>query len=160
MWLISLAAVRGGTFLQRDWTGILHKFPISLSGQQFDKEPGPPLQVATVLEGTVSGCLCVPSGPGLAATTPSRVGVDVNAGWSLGGGRGWGRCADSPPPRGLPPLTWPSLCVRVCVCVCVCLCVCVSVCVCVCVCLCVRGRQTCFTRTGRGGGQGTVTVIN
>lgn len=37
--------------------GILRKFSISLAGQQFDKEPGPLLQVATLPEGPLSSCL-------------------------------------------------------------------------------------------------------
>lgn len=37
--------------------GILRKFSISLAGQQFDKEPGPLLQVATLREGPLSSCL-------------------------------------------------------------------------------------------------------
>lgn len=96
MWLISLAAVRGGTFLQRDWTGILHKFPTSLAGQQFDKEPGPQLQVATVLEGLVSGAGAVFGCAGLAATT------QYGPAWEeagRGSGRRRGR-ADSPSPCG------------------------------------------------------------
>lgn len=95
MWLISLAAVRGGTFLQRDWTGILHKFPTSLAGQQFDKEPGPPLQVATVLEGPVSGAGAVFGCAGLAAT------AGLGLAWEEAGG-GFGRRrgrADSAPGR-------------------------------------------------------------
>ena len=101
MWLISLTAVRGGTFLQRDWTGILHKFPTSLAGQRFDKEPGPPLQVATVLEGLVSGAGAVFGCAGLAAT--ARYG----RAWEEAGGdsgRRRGR-ADSPSPL---ERLWPS----------------------------------------------------
>ena len=37
--------------------GILRKFSISLAGQQFDKEPGPLLQVSTLPEGPLSSCL-------------------------------------------------------------------------------------------------------
>ena len=118
MWLISLAAVRGGTFVQRKETGILHKFPISLAGQQCDKEPGPPLQVATVLERPVSGCLDVSRGPCFAATGPRRppgsVGEDARPGARGGWGGREGRGPQTLRLRaGRPALTWPPF--RVCV---------------------------------------------
>lgn len=59
---MSLAAVKGGTFLQRDGRGILHKFPISLAGQPFDKKPGPPPWNSSLAEGPLSGCLDEPKG--------------------------------------------------------------------------------------------------
>lgn len=50
---ISSSCQKGGL----SFKGILHKFSISLAGQQFDKEPGPPLQVATMQEGPPLRCL-------------------------------------------------------------------------------------------------------
>lgn len=56
-------------------TGILHKFPIRLAGQRFDKEPGPPLQVATVLERPGPGCLVVPEALALHPPPPDAHGA-------------------------------------------------------------------------------------
>lgn len=99
MWLISLAAVRRGTFLQRDGQGSSTSSPLVLQASNLIRSPGPPLPVAPVLGRPGPGCLAEPEALALHPPPPDAHGAGTVRSCcpgARGGGRG-GRGRAAPP---------------------------------------------------------------
>lgn len=92
MWLISPAAVRGGTFLQRDGQGSSTSSPLVLQASNLIRSPGLRCKLPLCWKGQGPGCLVVPEALALHPPPPDAHGAGTGRTCvpERGGGRGGG----------------------------------------------------------------------